>query len=125
MKNTITHEEWLKIKKNTNKWNDYYIDIPNDTIKNMYLQKGCQYIQISNGFGLYHLGTDICNFNVPEFIIEQRLRIRTKIHTRKNKNGFCNLSVTISCQPKNINTLNKSSFSLDDVKKIPINLIHL
>ena len=44
----ITHEEWIKIKKETNDFNDTYIDCPNDTIKQLYSHKGCTYIQISN-----------------------------------------------------------------------------
>lgn len=115
----ITHEEWLVIKQNTNKWNDYYIDIPNNIIKNIYKNKGCSYIQISDNYGLYHLGEDICNFNVPEFIVEQELRIRTKIHCRKKKNGYCQFSINASCIPKN---LHKSLYSLDNIEKLPTNL---
>ena len=81
-----------------------YIDCPDDTIKQLYSKKGCAYIQISDK-GLYSLGNDICEFNVPEFICEQQLRIRTKIHTRKNNKGFCKLSVNIACLPKNIKNL--------------------
>lgn len=123
MEKNLTHEEWLSIKKNTTQWGDVYYDIPNDTIKQLYSMKNCQYIQLSNGYGLYHLGNDICNFDVPEFIIKQQLRIRTKIHTRKNKNGFCNLSVTVACQPKNIKLLEKSKYFLDNIEKLPKNLI--
>ena len=74
--------------------------------------------------GLYHLGNDICDFKVPIFICKQRLRIRTKIHEKKNTKGFCKLSVTIACQPKNINNLINSEYSLDDQIKLPINLIY-
>lgn len=119
---SITHKEWLKIKSETNKWNDIYINIPSDTITKLYKSKGCSYIQISNNYGLYHLGKDICNFNVPIFDVNQRLRIRTKIHTIKNKKGYCNLSVIIACQPTNIKELCLSSFSLDNIKKLPTNL---
>jgi hypothetical protein len=122
--NNITHNEWIKIKKETTDFNDIYIDCPNDTIKNLYNSKGCIYIQISNK-GLYHLGNDVCNFNVPEFICEQQLRIRTKIHTRKNKDGYCKLSVIIACQPKNIKILENSKYSLDNYSKLPINLIRI
>lgn len=118
----ITHEEWIKIKRETNDFDDIYIDCPNDTIKRLYSEKGCVYIQISEK-GLYHLGNDICGFNVPEFICEQQLRVRTKIHARKNSKGFCKLSVMISCQPKNIRTLQNSNYSLDTVEKLPINLL--
>ena len=121
---SITHEEWTKIKSKTKKWNDYYIDIPSNTISLLYQAKGCYYIQISNEYGLYHLGNDICGFDVPEFNIEQQLRIRTKIHTRKNKKGFCSLSVIISCQPKDITKFNPSKYTLDDRNKLPVSLIY-
>jgi hypothetical protein len=80
MEKNITYEEWTKIKKETTDFNDYYIDCPDNTIKLLYSEKGCKYIQISQ-YGLYHLGNDICNFNVPEFICKQQLRIRIKVHT--------------------------------------------
>ncbi len=121
MKRYITHEEWKKIKKETNKWNDKYYDIPSDTIRKLYLSKGCKYIQISQ-YGLYHLGEDVCNFGVPLFEIKQRFRIRTKVHSKKNKNGFCTLSVTCACQPINIKKLNKSNYSLDNKSRLPYKL---
>jgi hypothetical protein len=117
-----THKQWLSIKEKTNDWDDSYIEIPNDTIKTIYRAKGCYYIQISE-YGLYHLGDDIYKFNVPEFIIEQEMRIRTKIHYRKGKNGFCKLSVTAACKPKNIKHLIKSQYSLDNINKLPKSLI--
>ena len=117
-----THKQWISIKKKTNDWDDNYIDIPNDTIKNIYKAKGCYYIQISE-YGLYHLGDDIYKFNVPEFIINQEMRVRTKIHTTKDKNGFCSLSVTAACKTKNITQLTKSQYSLDNIKKLPKSLI--
>jgi hypothetical protein len=117
----ITYNEWLNIKKNTTDFNDIYMDCSNDTIKKLYSEKGCKYIQISDK-GLYHLGDDICEFNVPEFICEQQLRIRTKIHATHNSKGFCKLSVIISCQPKNIIKMPQSKYSLDDISKLPENL---
>lgn len=119
--NKITHDEWKEIKKSTDKWNDVYIPIPSDIIKKLYSLKGCQYIQISD-YGLYHLGNDICNFNVSEFIIDQQLRIRTKIHSSKNKNGFCSISVIASCQPIDIKKLEKSRYSLDSIDMLPVRL---
>ena len=119
----ITHEEWIKIKKNTNDFKDMYFDCPNDTIKKIYNSKGCYYIQLSDK-GLYHLGTDICKFDVPEFICEQQIRIRIKIHSRERKDGYCQLSVTMSCKPKNIKMLKSSKYSLDSPNKLPINLIY-
>ena len=58
------------------------------------------------------------------FNIEQQLRIRTKIHARKNKKGFCNLYVTVACQPKDITELNPSKYTLDDKNKLPLSLIY-
>ena len=124
MEKLITHEEWINIKKETNKWDDKYITIPSDSISRLYQEKGCNYIQISDGYGLYHLGKDICNFSVPLFNIEQQIRIRTKIHTRKNKKGYCCLSVTIACQPKDIKKLAPSKYSLDNKDKLPPILIY-
>ena len=119
---SITHEEWLKIKRETDTWNDVYIEIPSNIITKLYLSKGCKYIQISDGFGLYHLGVDVCCFGVPLLDIPQQLRIRTKIHKRKNKKGFCSLSVTAACQPKKIKDLIPSRYSLDNKDKLPPNL---
>jgi len=119
----ITYDEWTKIKKNTKSFNDVYIDCPDDTIKKLYSYKDCQYIQISNK-GLYHLGRDKCKFDVPEFICDQQIRIRIKVHTRKNKNGYCNLSITAACKPKNIKNLENSQYSLDNVDKLPPKLIY-
>ena len=122
--NNITHKEWIEIKRNTNDFNDCYIECPNDTIKKLYCNKGCSYIQISNK-GLYHLGNDVCGFKVPEFICDQHLRIRTKIHKKQNTDGFCVLSITISCKPKCIKNLVKSEYSLDDERKLPTNLLFI
>ena len=124
MEKSLTHDEWIKIKRDTKKWDDVYIDIPPDSISRLYHAKGCNYIQISGGYGLYHLGTDVCKFNVPLFDIEQRLRFRTKIHTRRNKNGYCVLSVIVACQPKDINKIAHSQYSLDDKDKLPESLIY-
>jgi hypothetical protein len=121
--NKITHGEWVKIKQ-TGKFKDFYKDIPNDTIKKIYKEKGCYYIQVSDK-GLYHLGEDICNFGVPEFICEQEIRIRTKVHTRKDKKGFCHLSVMSACKPKDVNKLMDSPFSLDKIEKLPKNLKYI
>ena len=104
----MTHQEWLSVKSKSSYFNDMYIDIPNDTIAKLYKAKGCHYIQISE-YGLYHLGNDICNFGVPEFKVDQQIRIRVKVHSRNNTKGFCDLSVTAACQPKQIKNLVKSS----------------
>ena len=119
----ITHEEWVKVKSETTDFNDVYIECPSDTIMKLYSEKGCSYIQISDK-GVYQLGNDVCDFKVHAFICDQQLRVRTKIHKKKNKKGFCKLSVTVACQPKNINNLVSSEFSLDNRMKLPSNLVY-
>jgi hypothetical protein len=118
----ITYDEWTQIKKDTSDFNDIYLECPNNKIQKLYKEKGCKYIQISEK-GLYHLGTDICNFKVPKFICPQELRIRTKVH-KTNRKGFCRLSVIISCKPKNINSLLSSPYSLDDTRNLPTCIIY-
>jgi len=120
----ITHNEWVNIKKDTIDYDDVYINCPADTIKKLYKEKGCYYIQISDK-GLYHLGEDICSFGVPEFICDQELRVRTKIHTTCNSHGFCKLSVIVACKPKNIKSLSKSNFTLDDITHLPLQLQYI
>jgi DNA adenine methylase len=51
------------------------------------------------------------------------MRVRIKVHSTRNAKGFCSLSVTISCKPKNLNDLPISSFSLDNENKLPKNLM--
>lgn len=122
----MTYEEWTSIKTSGD-FDDMYIDCPSDMIQRLYGAKGCYYIQVS-GKGLYHLGQDICGFGVPEFTCEQQLRVRTKIHTTCVKNGkrkgFCSMSVTIACQPKQIKNITKSPYSLDEVVRLPTNLVY-
>jgi hypothetical protein len=117
----ITHDEWCQLKK-SGKWSDQYISIPDYTIRDLYQRKGCQYIQISD-FGLYRLGPDVCGFGCPEFIIDQQIRIRIKVHKRVAASGFCHLSVTAAAQPRDIRTLKKSPYSLDSFEKLPT-LLH-
>jgi hypothetical protein len=119
MEKEFTHKEWLDLKQRTTEWSDRYQTIPNDIITELYRAKGCHYIQISS-HGLYHLGEDLCGFNVPLFHPEGvQLRIRTKIHTRSNTKGFCSLSLIASPQPIKIQA---SPYSLDALERLPVNL---
>jgi len=117
-----TKQEWKSIKASTSQWNDIVIDIPCDTIRNLYSAKGCHYIQVSK-YGLYHLGHDVCDFGVPMFVCDQVIRIRTKVHKSNNK-GHINLSVTAACKPRNIRSLVPSPYSLDAVARLPPKLIY-
>lgn len=122
--NNITYYEFIKIKNASDyNFNDIKIKIPKDSIANFYDNKNCKYIQI-NGYGLYYLIDDPLRFNVPKFEPECVMRIRIKIHTRKNKKGYCKLSVTaaIRIDDKFIKNYPKSPYSLDDPKKFPNNI---
>jgi len=87
-------------------------------IKLNYKDKGCHYIQIKD-YGLYHLGEDICNFNVPEFNPES-VKIRLRCKRRQGKNCVPS-SITVSSYPYK---LEKSNYSLDTIEKLPLNLIY-
>jgi hypothetical protein len=117
----LTIYEWNNIKNSCNDFKDIYINIPNDTVKKLYSSKGCYYIQIYTK-GLYHLGNDICNFNVPELVADQKIRIRIKNHG--SKNGYCNLSVTAGCYFVDIKQLPNSKYSLDNINKLPPKLYY-
>lgn len=111
----ITYEEWTQVKS---QYKDRYINVPNDTIAKAYRAKGAQYIQVLN-YGLYHTGEDPCNFNVPMFVCEQRLRVRCKRHGKKDASGkHVPSSVMASLCPK-LKTLVKSTYSLDNEEKLP------
>ena len=120
----LMHDEWIKFKKESKDFNDQYFDCTEDTIAKLYAAKGCKYIQISEK-GLYYLETDFCNFGVPRFICPQQFRVRTKIHSSGRKtNTPCTNSVTIACKPKKISDLPNSPFSLDNMGRLPKNLIY-
>lgn len=121
IKNKLTFEEWSYIKNNCNNFDDTYMPISNDTIQKLYLSKGYKYIQIHEK-GLYHLGDDYCNFNVPKLIGDQKLRIRIKNHGTQDINGLCKLSVTAACYFANMKQLPYSKYSLDDIEKLPPSL---
>jgi hypothetical protein len=120
MNKNITHDEWLCVKKNSSDFSDHRIPCSNDLISKMYYAKGCQYIQIGS-HGLYHTFQDVCGFGVPYFTCESSIRIRTKIHARKNKQGYMAASVTSSVVP-NMSKIKKSSYSLDNFDSLPKNV---
>jgi hypothetical protein len=122
-KKELTYKEWTDIKSKSKIYDDNYIEIPKTTINKLYLAKGCYYIQISN-YGLYRLGDDVCDLNVPLFDVKQKMRIRIKVHKKKNNNGWCKLSVTASCLPSDISLLEPSPYSLDNKEKLPKKLIY-
>ncbi len=87
----------VKYKKENKDFNDSYIECPDTIIRDLYKNKG-----------LF--------FNVPEFIIKQKLRIRIKVHS-KNRNGFALLSVIISPKPINIKEIKESLFLMRRKRK--------
>lgn len=119
----ITHADW-KLEKACfdNVYKDVYFPCDTTIISQLYQEKNCYYMQVSDGHGLFHTGTDICSFGVPFFACDQRIRIRIKVHTRSNSKGFCKLSVMLSIQPVNNKQIPYSPHSFDDLDKIPHNL---
>lgn len=120
----MTHKEWKEEKSETEDFNDVYIPCKPNTIARLYGYKKCKYIQISD-YGLYHLGEDVCDFGVPYFECDQRLRIRIKIHKTSDKDGYMSASVMVAAQPVNIKKLQKSPYSLDDFDRLPKSLIKI
>ena len=111
----MTRDEWIKIKHD---YKDEYLTVDNHEIQNFYKNKGCAYIQIK-GRGLYHLGEDPLEWGVPEFKVEQRMRIRAKDHGIRVSTRY---SVTAAFQPLNIKALVPSEYSIDDRTRLPPNL---
>ena len=74
-----------------------------------------------NGGGVETLPETRMDVGESERVNELFCEILAK-NTKKNKKGFCNLSVTMSCQPKNIHNLQYSKYSLESEKTLPENL---
>ena len=68
------------------------------------------------------MGDDVFNLGVPKLNIKQRMRVRVKVHTSSDKNGYAHLSVTAAFQPMSLKDMKKSMYSLDDVNTLPPNL---
>lgn len=118
---SITYDEWQEYK---HEFRDQYHNIPNTTIALAYAMKNTKYIQL-HGYGLYHTGEDVCNFGVPMFECDQRMRIRCKRHGKKDATGRdIPSSVTVSFTPR-YKTLTKSPFSLDSKHMFPRMFTHL
>lgn len=102
MKGDRSQETW---NKEAATFRDIYVTASPTTIAEFYKKKGTHYIQIE-GKGLYHTGTDPCNFGVPLFSCASRLRIRCKRH-----HGSVPGTVMAALN-YNKNTLPKSPFCL-------------
>lgn len=108
----LTRHKLMKLKQTNPLYRDQYIDVDDDCIQKYYRKKGNAYIQVE-GYGLYHLGEDSAGYGVPEFRVQQRMRVRVKTHSKTS------FSVTCAFQPVNIRELVPSPYSLDDPEKIP------
>lgn len=69
-------EQWASEK---HLFADEYISVDSKKVAEYYRRKGESYIQVE-GKGLYHLGVDVLDCGVPEFVCETQLRIRCKCH---------------------------------------------
>jgi len=109
----LTKEALATLRRDNPDYRDQYIDVDDTCIQKYYRAKGNHYIQISDGFGLYHLGEDVYDLGVPEFTVKQKMRVRVKYHSAKN------FSVTCAFQPVNIRKMPRSPYSLDDIDRLP------
>ena len=109
----LTKERLATLRVDNPDYRDQYLDVDNTCIQKYYRGKGNYYIQLSDGFGLYHLGEDVYELGVPEFAVEQQMRVRVKYHSKTN------FSVTCAFQPVDIRKMPRSPYSLDDPEKLP------
>ena len=78
---------------------------------------------------LQDISIEIKKSNTPDWMQCSLHPISNNINTKwvgslKNNKGFCKLSVTIACLPKNIKNLIYSQYSLDNKLKLPANLVY-
>ena len=99
---------------------DVYIPVCSDDILHYYSGKRNAYVQV-NGYGLYHLGEDVCDFGVPRLALDDvDLRFRIKNHgSRKDRTQVFSLTAALRIRKKP----KKSNMSLDDVQSFPKQLI--
>jgi hypothetical protein len=128
IKRNMTQSEWHAYKdKKKPRFDDWYKPCHPTFISEVYKAVGCYYIQISD-YGLYHTGEDVCGFNVPLFSCKSQIRVRVKIHSscikQGPRQGYVSASVMCAAQPvdSSLRDLEKSPYSLDDVKKAPTHL---
>ena len=125
----IMYDEWVHLKNTNPHFKDQYFtkNVPSNIISKLYSAKNCHYIQISGGFGLYHLESgDILDLGVPPFNIKSKLRLRVKVHEKKKgPNGSAILNAMISFMPVTLNPklLEHSPYSLDDPLRLPPSLV--
>jgi len=115
----IVFHEWDTV---ADVFQDEQYTAPPESISKYYSQKGNSYIQIK-GLGLYHTGEDVCEFGVPFFVCQTRLRVRCKRHgikcpiTKKDIPTSVMTSFWVSKPPS------PSPYSLDDVSRFPPSLV--
>jgi hypothetical protein len=89
---------------------DQFVDIPSDAVSIYYNTKDTYYIQIG-GYGLYYMGKDPANLEVPKFTLGLKLRIRLK---RGGSSPIYNYRFSTAIQAVN-GTLSKSKYDLDTI----------
>jgi hypothetical protein len=76
LRGDTSQDTWMNEKQH---FKGEYIPVGNDAVTRYYANKGSKYIYIESK-GLFHTGEDPCQFGVPEFRGETRVRIRCKQH---------------------------------------------
>jgi len=91
---------------------DKFIDVPSDAVSNYYASKKTYYIQIGDGYGLYHMKSDPAKLGTSPFSPTLRLRIRLK---RGGSNPIYNYRFSTALQAK---SLSKSKVDLENKEDI-------
>jgi hypothetical protein len=76
-------ETWIREK---HLFKGEYIPVGKTAVTQYYANKGSKYIHIETK-GLYHTGEDPCEFGVPLFSADTRIRIRCKQHGKSSVPG--------------------------------------
>jgi hypothetical protein len=119
----MTHAEWVAAKRAAPAFRDAFISCDPDTIGRLYAAAGCLYIQVSDRGLFCTTDVDPCGFGAPRLECAQRMRVRTKVHSRADARGFCQLSVMIACQPVAPKKMARSPVSLDEPARLPPALV--
>jgi hypothetical protein len=104
LKGDKSFETWVNEKHN---FKGEYIPVGNNAVTRYYENKGSKYIYIESK-GMYHTGEDPCQFGVPLFLSNTRIRIRCKQHGSSSVPGSVMASLVFK------HPMEKSCFVLTD-----------
>lgn len=115
---STSKKKWCEsVEKGLLKKTNFSIKCDSSFIENHYNNKDTYYINIGKK-GLYYMGKDIANLGVPKFKADVCLEIRlTRNGSKLNSKGERVCSSTLRVQSR-IKSLEKSPFSLENIKSL-------